>query len=528
MPRKFLTIDCETDPFQKGRIPKPFIWGVYDGENFETFKDFKDIYDKYQRESVIFYAHNGGKFDYHFIIDFINPYESISIINGRISKMRIGTCEFRDSYCLFPMPLSAYQKDEINYDIMEQSQRDLPVNRTIIFNYLRNDCIYLYHLINSFCESYGVNLTLASAAFKQWRKISGQKNPHTTKDFYSQIKPYYYGGRVQTFHLGEIKETFSVYDINSAYPYAMLHDHPYGSNFNITNKLTYKDPSLDFIELECLSKGQFPFRTPNGLYFPNDKVKRLFQVTGYEFVMADKLGLLDEVKITKVLTFPERINFKQYVNHFFKLKQQAEVYNDKIKRNEAKLFLNGLYGKFAANPENYREYQCVQPRNITACGSEGWQYNSDFGQWALVWKPLGEEKQNYYNVATGASITGFQRAQMMEAINYVERPFYCDTDSLMFNGYNNLKVGSNLGQWKLESECTYGAIAGKKLYCVRQLGGNYKTASKGVRIDHKSIIKIARGEAIKYEAITPTFSINKEPSFLQREITMKKDLQFIN
>jgi hypothetical protein len=388
--RKIITIDCETDPFKKGRVPKPFIWGIYDGKTFATYKTFYEIYQQYKQDRFIFYAHNSGKFDYHFILDYVNPYEPISVINGRIAKMRIGACEFRDSYCLFPMPLSAYIKDEIDYAIMEPKARDIPSNRDRIYKYLRGDCIYLYDLLESFHQQYGSNLTLASAALAQWRKITGEKNPRTTKDFYGQIKPFYYGGRVQAFRLGEIKERFSVYDINSAYPYAMLHDHPYGSTFSIQNRLPSKDPHLAFIELECISEGQFPYRTPDGLYFPNDKIKRIFQVTGYEFIKADSMDLLKEARILRVCTFPERINFKQYVNHFFKLKQAAEGTNDKIKRNEAKLFLNGLYGKFAANPESYREYQCVHPRNILSSGVDGWSYNSDFGQWALMWKPLAE------------------------------------------------------------------------------------------------------------------------------------------
>ena len=526
--RKILTIDCETDPFKKDRIPKPFLWGVYDGETFATYKTFREIYEIYKTEPVIFYAHNGGKFDYHFILDFINPYEPINVINGRIARIRIGACEFRDSFCILPMPLSAYQKDDIDYAIFEVGEREKPRNRDLIYSYLRGDCIYLYDLIKSFTENYGINLTLASAAFRQWRKITGRKNPKTTKDFYGQIKPFYYGGRVQAFRLGEIKERFSVYDINSAYPYAMVHDHPYGSTFSIQSRLPSKDIELAFIQLECLSKGQFPFRTPDGLYFPNDGIKRIFQVTGYEFVKADNLGLLKEASILRVCTFPERVNFKQYVDYFFRLKQNAEKAGDKIKRNEAKLFLNGLYGKFAANPETYREYQCIHPRNIRAANKEGWDYNSDFGQWSLMWKPLAEEKQNYYNVATGASITGFQRAQMMEAINAVENPFYCDTDSLAFSGVHSLSTGSNLGQWKKESDCTYGAIAGKKLYAFRSVDGSFKCASKGVRLDHKKIIKISKGQLIESTNKAPTFSINKKPHFIRRKILMKKELQFIN
>lgn len=528
MARQFLTIDCETDPFAPDRVPKPFLWGVYDGETFSTYLTFQDIYEKYKTQDVVFYAHNGGKFDFHFLLDFINPYEPIMVINGRLAKVKIGNCEFRDSYCLFPMPLSAYQKDELNYGILEKGERDKPHNRDLIYKYLRGDCVYLYDLIKTFIESYGTSLTLASSAFKQWRLITGAKTPHTTKDFYGQIKPFYYGGRVEAFRLGEIKEPFSVYDINSAYPNAMLRDHPYGTSFAVSDHLPSKDVELAFIELECAGRGQFPFRTRDGLYFPNDGIIRQFSITGYEFVRAVSIGLLEKFKLIRVFTFPERINFKSYVNYFFRLKQEAEEKGDKIKRLMAKLFLNGLYGKFAANPENYREYQCLKPEFIEASQKEGWEFNSHFGKWALMYRAIALNKQNYYNVATGASITGFQRAEMMEAIQNVKKPFYCDTDSIICASCGSLRIGKGLGDWKKENDCIYGAIAGKKLYAFRKKEGDYKFASKGVHLTPKQIIKIAKGAEIESKNITPTFSINKEPYFISRKIKMKKELQFIN
>lgn len=156
---------------------------------------------------------------------------------------------------------------------------------------------------------------------------------------------------------------------------------------------------------------------------------------------------------------------------------------------------------------------------------EGWEYCSDFGKWSLLQRKLAEEKQNFYNLATGASITGFQRAQMMEAIVNVNQPLYCDTDSIVCDRPGSLRIGQGIGEWKKEAACNYGAIAGKKLYAFRQLSGGYKIASKGVKLSSQEIIKVAKGESVEAQNLAPTFTIHKQPYLMTRKIIMKKDLQ---
>jgi hypothetical protein len=202
MPRKIVVIDCETDPFKKGRSKiDPFLWCIFDGQVFTYLNKTSDVKNFLERENYVVYAHNGGKFDYHFLLDYVNPFEPIMVVNGRIARMRVGSCEFRDSYCLIPLPLSAYKKEKIDYSIMEEDERYKPHNQDIIREYLKSDCQYLYDLVKSFTDNYGQTLTLASAAFKMWRKITGEKNPRTTRQFYHEISQFYYGGRVQCFHL---------------------------------------------------------------------------------------------------------------------------------------------------------------------------------------------------------------------------------------------------------------------------------------------------------------------------------------
>lgn len=540
--RPIWTIDAETDPFLKGRVPAPFIWGVYEGDDkYTQFENTEDMIAYVSAHKVIAYAHNGGKFDWHFITDYIEDFEPLTIIAGRLAKFTIGECEFRDSYNIIPAPLSAYQKDEISYDIFEESERYKPENWAKICDYLKSDCIYLHEMVMEFIEEYGLSLTQAGSAMKFWSKLSGIKKPQSSDMYYERMAKYYYGGRVECFVKGIVEKPFSVVDINSAYPYAMTFKHPWGLAYNTYDEMPdISDDELSrcFITLSAKSLGAFPYRGDNGLSFPNDGIHREFHITGWEYIAARDTGALDMAKIISVKEYMETISFKEYVDHFFKLKDdatkelaKAKARNDQsaiglwtARRLFAKLFLNSLYGKFASNPENYEEFMTLPANMIDgALEEDGWFYCKLISEeTAVVNRPLEEEKRRYYDVAVAASITGFVRSYLWRNIASTNGTIlYCDTDSIAASDVSSIAKSDALGDWDLEAECDFAAIAGKKLYAFRKLSGEYKIASKGVRLSHDEIISIANGHTVIYEPEVPTFSVKqKEPRFTPRTIRM--------
>lgn len=540
--RKIAVIDAETDPFRKGRIPAPFIWGYYDGNEFRTFDSGDSLCEFLRENDSIVYAHNGGKFDYHFLLRYLAPFDDIKIINGRIAVMHIGQCELRDSYNIVPVPLSAYKKDEIDYAIMEKSERTRPDNANTIRAYLRSDCVYLFELISKFIESFGLKLTLAGASMAEWKRISAQPIPETDADFYAEISPYYYGGRVECFQSGIIEKNFAVYDINSAYPYAMTFEHPYSVEKERANGYL-KD--ADFVRVLASSVGAFPFRGAGkginasdsegmedenvlGLWFPHDGLWREFTITGHEYRMANDHGILYKSKVIESIRFAGRISFRDYVNHFYEMRNKAKAANDDANSLFAKLFMNSLYGKFAANPERYNNY-CIVPKSdaadLAACteaewNEAGWKFGGELGPWILAQSELADAEKRYYNVATGASITGFVRAMLFDAIKSSKGVLYCDTDSIAVEslGLQNI-CGPKLGQWKHEGDFDKAGIGGKKLYIFRGIGKTpNKTASKGVRLTEAELWKVAKGETVKYEPEAPTFAIRKAPVFQSRNV----------
>ena len=525
--REIWTVDSETDPFKYGRRPKPFIWGAYNGSEYHEFATGKELVDFLRPRECLVYAHNGGKFDWHFILDQLEPESEMMLIAGRIAKFRIGNAEFRDSWNIIPVAQGKLTaKTEIeDFSIFEESERDKPHNREIIRERLRRDCIGLYQdMVMPFIREFGLHLTQASASMKAWAKITREKPPKTDATFYHELKDYYYGGRVQCFHTGEIHHPFKIIDINSAYPRAMLEMHPYGDRIETSASLPTRREGVQrsFITLTAESRGALPFRDDaDSLVFPDDGVIRQFNVTGWEYLAALDTGYLRKCHILSVKTLPLTIEFNAYMDYFYAMKAEAKRVGDKTRYEFAKRFYNSLYGKFGANAESYEEYKIVEPCYIHAAMQDGYDFCAELPPWALVARPLPEHKQHFYNVATAASITGWVRAYMWRSSRQVQGLLYMDTDCLWCTDSGDLKLDNEkLGYWSVDAECDYGAIAGKKMYAARTVPtGKYKTACKGVKLTASEIIRAARGEIVTYIPDAPTFSVRKGVTFTPRNIT---------
>jgi hypothetical protein len=522
MARQIATIDCETDPFAKNRIPKPFVWGCYDGENFHYFLTADELIEFLSDKNWIVYAHNGGKFDFHYLIKYLEPFADVMIINGRLAKFKIGDCEFRDSYNILPVPLREMKKDDIEYWKLEEEFRQQYWDE--IVDYLRSDCVYLYDYIARFNEQYGLNLTLASAAMKQWRKIANDGCPPTNMSFYQKFAPYYYGGRTQCFQSGIIGQKFEYADIVSAYPHAMTLEHPWG---DVQETVIYDGGEIldqRFYKVKCRSRGQFPFRIKTGLSFPADNEYRQFYITGWELRAAMRWEPEADYQIERVTYFYNKINFKSYVDYFFAMKQSySKGTPDYL---FSKLFLNSLYGKFGSNPDNYFSYKVLDQKFIAAAEIDNMEFAGELGEWALMREKLAEEKMRFYNVATAASITGCVRAMLYSKIMELGREniIYCDTDSIVYFG-DPMPEKAGLGEFEAVDTCFYGGFAGKKLYAIQGTKTDPKTkmphqhiATKGCRLEFNQILEIAKGGFVEYESEAPSFSVLSTPKFLKRKI----------
>ena len=258
-PRPVTTADCETPPFLHGRVGRPFIWGFYDGKDFRTFDTTEAFVDYVKDKRITIFAHNGGKFDFMFLLSYVGETKA-QIISGRIVSMMLGEAELVDSYAAIPEALGSIKKDEIEYWKMEEAVRHEHMDE--IKSYLKGDCVYLYELMTTYRKIGGSRKTIASNAHDQAKKL-GVDMGKTNHRFDSNYRPYYFGGRTECFQPGTHLNTSTV-DIKSSYPRAMMEDHPTGTNFNRRSDLgdlTREQINRSFIRVKCFANGCFPIRT---------------------------------------------------------------------------------------------------------------------------------------------------------------------------------------------------------------------------------------------------------------------------
>lgn len=468
----------------------------------------------------ILYAHNGGRFDFHYLLEFANP-GTVQIRNGRVVQFKIGRVTLKDSFPLIPFALEEYKKTKIDYATFERHRREK--NRNSIISYLVDDCRYLLDLLVGFRDVVGNKDTIGSAAFQQMRSLGIEiQSLNETHD--DMFRPYFFGGRVQAFEKGLIHGPLSYFDINSAYPFAMRQDHPHGAHYRNVRKIPAGGLlGRSFVSATVRSKGAIPLRNKDGtLSFPSGEFDA--NVTGWEIAAGLETQTLEILKIKDIWVPHDTINFSVYVDTFFRLRQEAKKSGDEVKRLAYKYLLNSGYGKFAQNPRDFKEYVLAEyGKNVP-----GFDWENDFGAISL-WSRPSYRGWGFFDVATGASITGYVRAMLWRAICRSRGVVYCDTDAMICRS-SRITEGDALGQWKREGgEGNYvrrAAIAGKKLYGLEWntpivmpdgTKERHKIASKGARLQWRDLLELCRGSTITWTNDAPTFSINGA-HFLTRDI----------
>lgn len=535
--KRICIVDTETDPFEYGVIVKPFTLGFYDGHTYVDFwgddcvQQFFDYLDTIDYEPLI-YAHNGGKFDFHFFLPWLDHGKKPLIMGSRLVKIFFAGKEFRDSFAIIPQALSSYKKDEIDYSNFTRDKREK--HKASILAYQKSDCIYSYDLIAGFHEMFGDRITIASAAlpmlhsFHGFARVQGEYQDE-------QFRQYYYGGRNQCFETGLLRprrsDSWKVYDRNSMYPAVMKDErHPIGADFILQSDI---DDDTDFACIDAINKGALPVRAENGsLDFTCER--GTFYATIHEIKAGLETGTLKINRVKHAWKCENKTTFGDFVDHFYSLRQVAKANEDEVRNILYKLILNSSYGKFALNPRKFKEWHfslgdvpqpLASPKN-----PDGWTLDAQSGD-IFIWSRPSPRKKGFINVATAASITGAARADLLRNICNASRPVYCDTDSIICENFSGSLDDHKLGGWKLEAKGTLCAIAGKKLYTLidekspewMEDKQALKLASKGVRLEAEQILRICKGEEIEHHNPVPTFALGKEPKFISRIIRKTGD-----
>ena len=557
--KHFAVLDLETDPFAPGRMEiEPFCAGYADESGSATWWGepcVKELIARLKREAkrrpgLIIYAHNGGNFDFHFMLPYLPVAQcKFLCIGKRIVQIKTPFgFELRDSFAIIPKALAAYQKTPFDYRKMERPVREK--HKAEIISYLKDDLHDLFGMIEGFIARFPLELTLASSSYKIMQEKFDAGIERTEAGHDQMMRPFYFAGRVQFWELGQIKGRVDVLDINSAFPWAMTFAHAHGGKYRRSVKLPNKNPGPCFIIVECWSDGELPVRNPKGgVDFPTGR--HTFHVTGWEYVAALKLGKIKQPKIHEVLIPKETKNFSKFVNYFYDGKLAAKKRGDKEEEFFFKIVLNSGYGRLALNVKKYSEV-CVTtlydtPDEIDGKTGKERAANAKLADWSVSWdderrgltfhqrKSYREGVDKFINVATAASITGKVRAFLMESKALCGGALYCDTDSLVVRNFSELRMGEKLGEWKHEGHCLGTKpfvsdknpgncfyIGGKKLYAafITKPDGSQeaKLASKGVRLSPAQLVSVALGDEEDHINQAPTYSVFSPPRQVKRTI----------
>lgn len=531
--KRICTFDTETDPFAHGRIVKPFTCGFYDGQDYVDFwgndciSQFIDYLDDRRAnnpyEELLIYCHNFGNFDAYFLTDYFDAGMSPFIMNGRLVRVNIRGHEFRDSYSAIPVALAEYQKTKVDYAIFEPGERDKPLNREVIRDYQKDDCVYLYQLVSAWVEKFGTKLTMASVALPLLRSYHGFEEMRASVD--EEMRPFYFGGRCQAFQVGELKGDWKIYDVNSMYPFVMANEmHPVSATPFKEKTITER---THFAKIDAWSDGALPIRQENGsLAFPRG-VNTFFACI-HEIRAGLETGTLRILKTHYTIRFEVMNKFDKFIETYYDLRQQAKAQGDAVNTLFYKLVMNSSYGKFAQDPRKYEKYlfdpdELPQPMKSELEPddpkiSKAWYLHTINSGRCIFAKSADRGEFGFFNVATAASITSAARALLLRGISKAKRPIYCDTDSLICEALDMDLDDKRLGAWKLEAEGDTAAIAGKKLYAVFNQGQEVKKASKGVKLTADEIARVCRGDVIEYAHPVPKFKLSGRVEFTRRKI----------
>lgn len=263
-----------------------------------------------------------------------------------------------------------------------------------------------------------------------------------------------------------IRETVYVYDINSMYPWIYSTMRMPDIRTLRGSKTIGKD-DLGFVFFDKLKAKCKPNKMPliklktdmehvnSSHYLPDVDINFRFVLTNLEYQYLLENYDIEDMGQPKFMIARENVElhnaFKAFCTYWYKEKKEARQRGDITAEWFAKLMLNSLYGKFGQFESQYERFEYA-----TLDGSLSKEDIEKYSD--SMWDA---------DLAVASYITAYGRVKLANDINAVglDRFCYCDTDSLHVIGEaNQLDVGLELGQWKLEGISTLSKYIQPKTY----------------------------------------------------------------
>lgn len=542
---KILTLDTETYNGLAGSLKRIAVYDgeeVYYGYHFEDIEGIINDYDN-MGYAVHVYIHN-MEFDLRkipmvFDAEHVQWKKSLTI-NRRFAVLKNKHCTYHDSFKILPSSLASLSKDfgveHGKMDLWEAVQISCPgeyknlvdyfdrcdIDDPLYLEYLGYDVISLYEVIHKVMDMLKMpskdfvrcvsTASLSRKIFKKGlgdKKFKSPRNYHTDYEIMTEykwrtkkdleiewfIRMGYCGGRTEVF-IPELKMPGYHYDLNSQYPFVMLGDYPIGKPMYTENparaKRYFEDwqngylKGLGFVNASVYVPMQAipPLPVQMGkLTFP---CGHIYGIWGYEELdyAVKHCGVVIEqyhalCHFSK--TYPV---FKNFINYFYGMKEEATEKGEQALRTLAKLIMNVGYGYTGMsredkttldaleNADQYKEISYIDP------------------EIGFLEAPV-DIKAEYIQVQIAATVTARARLIWLKAarsiLNRGGRVYYGDTDSLV----SDIPMLSpdvhptRLGAWDLESRPSYALYLKPKVYC-EVIDAAAKVKFKGVTKETQS------------------------------------------
>lgn len=465
------------------------------------------------------WAHNGGKFDYLFILSRALErgwHAQANVAAGRIVRLELYPPDgskkrivLNDSFAVIP---SSLKKALVDFGIKAQKEfgdADYKEDMRLLSDArLRSGCLADCHAtyllvdkVRADFENWGGALkgTFSASALSVLKSHLAEEIPshEGIENIQTLARESFFGGRVEIFHHSPI-HYLAEYDINSSYPAAMLRSFPWKFIGKVDGDEAQRELNNDATEGIFLADVScptgmvipiLPYRN-DGMFFPTGEWQGWFAKP--ELLCAIREGY--RVSISSALVYTKEYPFTAFIDKLY----SARLKSVGAEKNFLKLVMNGCYGKFAQKPEKKKlmlfptEAEGMAYAEFHPCEliSSDWRFLVED---AFAWAP-----HTHYAIAS--YVTAYARIKLWSFLMEGKDGLaYCDTDSIHTRKSPNLDRGCNvqLGALKLEHEAFRGNYFAPKLYSQEMDAGKVEYASKGFEVDRETFEKVVTGLQVK-------------------------------
>jgi hypothetical protein len=436
------------------------VYGVFNGKEshrvFYTPRALQSEFMQRKYRNKIVYAHNA---EYDLSATFGNIYhlDNRACFNGKFISCTNGNAKFADSHNILPTSvktlgeLLGLQKLTLGDNLrshLSQRARDI--------EYCVRDCEIVYKSLQKIFSETEPSYTIGSLSLKLFRKefLENTIKVHPLSDEFFDAT---YGGRTECYRIGECQAR--VYDINSAYPAAMvnscfpdpmrLRDYRIDDATRIVNDTNMEGMITAKVNILDTHIPPLPWRFENKLLFPVGEFTGSWCLNEFRFAL--RSGCVQNFKTIRIIAAPSiESPFKSFIRTLYNKRKEST--ND-FERYYLKLFMNNLYGKLIQR--SHEDYIFCDTEEIALK-----RFFEHKGNNAELLKVVGgyflryyTEKRYSHTIAPfGAYITAHVRVQLASAMKkYADSLVYVDTDSIAIE--KDVEHNSNeLGGWKRENK----------------------------------------------------------------------------